>query len=136
MTPNRGTTRAGGDASPGRDSGAEASGGPAAVPGPRSIISRGICLEGELEGEESLIVEGRLKGRVDTQGDVLVAAGGHVEAAILARNITILGRVDGNIEAREAVEIQQEGILIGDCRARTIQIREGARFEGRSDILK
>jgi cytoskeletal protein CcmA (bactofilin family) len=104
--------------------------------GPQSVISRGICLEGELEGQESLIVEGRFKGRVETQGDVIVAAGSHIEAVISARNITILGRVDGNIEAREAVEIQQEGVLIGDCRARTIQIREGARFEGRSDIFK
>jgi cytoskeletal protein CcmA (bactofilin family) len=54
----------------------------------------------------------------------------------MARNITIQGRVNGNIEAREAVEIQQQGTLIGDCRARSIQIREGARFEGRSEILK
>ena len=86
--------------------------------------------------QEDLVVEGRVKGRIQTKGDVVVAAGGNVEAAILARNITIQGRVNGNIEAREAVEIQQEGVLIGDCRARTIQIREGARFEGRSDIFE
>jgi len=100
-----------------------------------SVVGRDICIEGELEGSENLIIEGRLKGRIQSQGDVIVAASGNVEAVIVARNITIQGRVDGNIEAREAVEIQQQGILIGDCRARSIQIREGARFEGRSDIL-
>lgn len=103
---------------------------------PFSMIASGMCLEGELEGKEDLIIEGRVKGRLQTRGDVVVAPGGHVEAVIVARNITIQGRVDGNIEAREAVEIQQQGILIGDCRSRTIQIREGARFEGRSDIFK
>jgi cytoskeletal protein CcmA (bactofilin family) len=101
-----------------------------------SVVSRDICLEGELVGQADLLIEGRVKGRLQTRGDVVVAAGGHVEAVIEARNITIQGRVDGNIEAREAVEIQQAGVLIGDCRARTIQIREGARFEGRSDIFK
>ena len=103
--------------------------------GPFSVVSRDICIEGQLEGSENLIVEGRVKGRIQSEGDVVITTSGNVEAVIVARNITIQGRVNGNIEAREAVEIQQQGILIGDCRARSIQIREGARFEGRSDIL-
>lgn len=102
---------------------------------PYSLVSRDICIEGDLEGTENLLIEGRVKGRIQSTGDVTVSAGGHVEAQIVARNITIQGRVNGNIEAREAVEIHQAGILIGDCRARSFQIREGARFEGRSDIL-
>ena len=109
------------------------SGAPA--PDPSSVISRDICIEGELEGAENLIIEGRVKGRIKSQGDVTITASGNVEAEIAARNITIQGRVNGNVEAMEAVEIQQQGILIGDCRARSFQIREGARFEGRSDIL-
>lgn len=117
-----------------------ASNGAAKIPsgaaaGTHSIISRDICIEGELEGHESLIIEGRLKGRIQTRGDVVVAAGGFVEAVIVARNIAIQGRVNGNIEAREAATIEPQGILIGDCRARSIQIHEGARFEGRSEIL-
>lgn len=103
--------------------------------GPFSVISRDICIEGELEGAENLVIEGRVKGRIKSQGDVTITASGNVEAEIAARNITIQGRVNGNVEAMEAVEIQQQGILIGDCRARSFQIREGARFEGRSDIL-
>lgn len=104
--------------------------------GSSSVVSRGICIEGELEGVQNLTIEGRVKGRIHCKGDVVVAAGGHVEATMVANNITIQGRVDGNIEAQEAVEIHPDGILIGDCRARSIQIQEGARFEGRSDILK
>ena len=103
---------------------------------PFSVISRDICIEGELEGSENLTIEGRFKGRIQSQGDIIISATGNVEAVVMARNITIQGRVNGNIEAREAVEIQPQGILIGDCRARSIQIREGARFEGRSEILK
>jgi cytoskeletal protein CcmA (bactofilin family) len=103
---------------------------------PFSVISRDICIEGELEGSENLTIEGRVKGRIQSQGDIIISATGNVEAVVMARNITIQGRVNGNIEAREAVEIQQQGTLIGDCRARSIQIREGARFEGRSEILK
>jgi len=103
---------------------------------PFSVVSRDICIEGELEGSENLTIEGRVKGRIQSQGDIIISATGNVEAVVMARNITIQGRVNGNIEAGEAVEIQQQGTLIGDCRARSIQIREGARFEGRSEILK
>jgi len=102
---------------------------------PFSVVSRDICIEGQLEGSENLVIDGRVKGRIQSQGDVVITASGNVEAVIVARNITIQGRVNGNVEALQAVEIQQQGILIGDCRARSIQIREGARFEGRSDIL-
>ena len=103
---------------------------------PRAVISRDICIEGELEGRGNLVIEGRVKGRLQTAGDVCIAASGNVEAVIAARNITIQGRVNANIEARETVTIEPQGILIGDCRARSIQIHEGARFEGRSEILK
>lgn len=109
------------------------SGAPAGEP--FSVVSRDICIEGQLEGSENLVIEGRVKGRIQSQGDVVITTSGNVEAVIVARNITIQGRVNGNVEALEAVEIKQQGILIGDCRARSIQIREGARFEGRSDIL-
>jgi len=103
---------------------------------PRAVISRDICIEGELEGRGNLVIEGRVKGRLQTTGDVCIAVTGNVEAVIAARNITIQGRVNANIEAREAVSIEPQGTLIGDCRARSIQIHEGARFEGRSEILK
>ena len=103
---------------------------------PRAVIGRDICIEGELEGRGNLVIEGRVKGRLQTAGDVCIAVSGNVEAVVIARNITIQGRVNANIEAREAVTIEPQGLLIGDCRARSIQIQEGARFEGRSEILK
>ena len=103
---------------------------------PRAVIGRDICIEGELEGHGNLVIEGRVKGRLQTEGDVCIAVSGNVEAGIVARNIMIQGRVNANVEARDAVTIEAQGILIGDCRARSIQIHEGARFEGRSEILK
>ena len=67
-----------------------ASNGAAKIPSeaaaaPHSIISRDICIEGELEGHESLIIEGRLKGRIHTRGDVVVAAGGKAISKVVSR---------------------------------------------------
>ena len=57
--------------------------------GPFSVISRDICIEGELEGSENLTIEGRVKGRIQSQGDIIISATGNVEAVVMARNITI-----------------------------------------------
>ena len=46
------------------------------------------------------------------------------------------GQVTGNVTARQQLEIQPSGKLIGDCTARSIDIKEGAVFEGRSNMIK
>jgi len=48
----------------------------------------------------------------------------------------IEGKVTGNVLARKQLEIHSTGKLIGDCTARSIDIKEGALFEGRSIMLK
>jgi cytoskeletal protein CcmA (bactofilin family) len=103
---------------------------------PVSIIRRGITVAGDLQGGEGLRIEGVFKGTITSSADVVVAAGGVAEARIQARRIVIQGQVQGDVSAEKSVAIHAAGRLIGDCRARAIEIREGALFEGRSEILK
>ncbi len=101
-----------------------------------SLIGRGITIEGELTDGDDLRIEGTVKGTIRSTGEVHVTPHGRVEATISARRIVIQGQVRGDVEAEETVNVQTEGVLIGNCRARAIQIHEGARFEGRSDIIR
>jgi cytoskeletal protein CcmA (bactofilin family) len=59
-----------------------------------------------------------------------------VEADVEADNIVIQGQITGNVLARKQLEIQSSGQLLGDCQAKSIDIREGAIFEGRSSMLR
>lgn len=101
-----------------------------------SLLSRNVNIDGEIRGEENLHVDGHIKGVIKLNGDILIGSSGVVEAEIEANNIVIQGRVSGNVLARQQLEIQPSGSLIGDCTARSIDIREGAMFEGRSKMLK
>jgi cytoskeletal protein CcmA (bactofilin family) len=101
-----------------------------------SRIGRGITVEGELCDGDDLIIEGTVKGVIRSKGEVRVTPHGRVEATISARAIVIQGQVHGDVEAEQTVNVQTEGVLIGNCRARAIQIHEGARFEGRSNIIR
>ena len=104
--------------------------------GSTSLLSRNVKIEGEIRGEENLHIDGRIKGAVRLNGDILIGNAGIVEAEIEAENVVIQGQVKGNVTARQQLEIWPSGKLLGDCTARSIDIKEGAVFEGRSQMLK
>ena len=101
-----------------------------------SLLSTNVKIEGEVQGEENLHIDGQIKGSIKLNGDILVGNRGIVEAEIEANNIVIQGQVTGNVSAKQQLEIQPSGKLIGDCTARSIDIKEGALFEGRSRMTK
>ena len=101
-----------------------------------SLLSKNVRIEGEVQGPENLHVEGYLKGSVTLSGDIFIGNTGIVEADVEAKNIVIQGEVTGNVKANHQLEIHPTGKLIGDCTAASIDIKEGAVFEGRSNMIK
>ncbi len=101
-----------------------------------SLVSKNVKIEGEIEGPENLHVEGYIKGAVALSGDIFVGNTGIVEADLEAKNIVIQGEVTGNVTAHQQLEIHPSGKLLGDCTATSIDIKEGAVFEGRSMMMK
>ena len=101
-----------------------------------SLLSKNVRIEGEIQGPENLHVEGYLKGTVELSGDIFIGNTGIVEADVEAKNIVIQGEVTGNVKAHQQLEIHPTGKLVGDCTAASIDIKEGAVFEGRSNMIK
>lgn len=104
--------------------------------GSTSLLSKKVNIVGEIQGNEDLHVEGRFKGSIKITGNIFVGPTGVVEADVEANNIIIQGKINGNVLARQQLEIQSVGELIGDCSAQSIDIKEGAIFEGRSNMLR
>ncbi len=101
-----------------------------------SLVSENISIEGELIGEENILINGRVTGAIRLKGDVVVGQSGVVEADVEADTVVIQGTVKGNVTARNHLEIQATGKMIGDITARSIDIKEGSAFEGRSRMIK
>ena len=105
--------------------------------GDQATISKGLVLKGDVTGSESLFVDGKIEGSISLPGNrVTVGRNGQVAASITAREIVILGKVQGNISATDRVEIRAEGSLTGDVTAARISIEDGAFFKGGIDIKK
>ena len=114
-------------------------GGPApegfGEPVPRSsFIGSRIRIQGELLGDEDVLVEGRVEGRVAVSKAFRVGLRGVVLAEVEAGTVAIAGHVVGNVRAVERVELLPTGTLEGDIHAPRIVIGEGARFTGRIDM--
>jgi cytoskeletal protein CcmA (bactofilin family) len=129
--------------STGFDSGAS-SARPAATPaaaasatGEQATIGKSLIVKGELSGSESLYIDGKVEGAINLPGNrVTVGRNGQVAANILAREIVVLGKVRGNCQASDRVDIRSEGSLTGDVIAARISIEDGAFFKGGIDIRK
>ncbi len=93
-----------------------------------------VRLRGELGGDEEILFDGRLEGRVDVSKSFRVGPAGQVLAEVNARVVTIAGHVVGNVLASEKVEILPTGVLEGNIRAPKIVIAEGAKFKGSVDM--
>ena len=101
-----------------------------------SAMGAAIILQGDLSGQEDLIIRGQFKGKISLPGnDVMVTEGGLIEAEIRVRNITIRGEVKGNIVASDKVTIERTGRVNGDLSAAVVSIEDGARFKGAVKVL-
>jgi cytoskeletal protein CcmA (bactofilin family) len=117
---------------------AAASPAAAAVPsGEQATIGKSLVVKGELSGSESLYIDGKVEGAINLPGNrVTVGRNGQVAANIVAREIVVLGKVRGNCQASDRVDIRSEGSLTGDVIAARISIEDGAFFKGGIDIRK
>jgi len=104
--------------------------------GSTSMLSKEVKLEGEIQGSENLQVEGRFKGTIKLAGDLYIGPTGVVNADIEADNVVVHGQINGNVLARKQLQIHSSGKLVGDCTAQSIDIKEGALFEGRSKMIR
>jgi cytoskeletal protein CcmA (bactofilin family) len=105
--------------------------------GEQASISKGLSIKGEITGTESLFIDGKVEGSINIPGNrVTVGKNGVVNASISAREIVVLGKLKGNVNATDRVDIRAEGALTGDVAAARISIEDGAFFKGGIDIRK
>ena len=124
-------------ATPAFTSGASAA-TPGAIPNSeQATIGKSLVVKGEVSGSESLYIDGKVEGAINLPGNrVTIGRNGQVAANISAREIVVLGKVRGNCQASDRVDIRSEGSLTGDVIAARISIEDGAFFKGGIDIRK
>ena len=102
-----------------------------------SHVAKSLTVKGEIIGQENLYVDGEVEGNIElSEFNLTVGPQGRVHADVHAREITIHGKVQGNIRASERIEIKKSGHVTGDLVTARIVIEDGAFFKGSIDIQK
>jgi cytoskeletal protein CcmA (bactofilin family) len=100
-------------------------------------IGKSVVIKGELSGSEDLYLDGEVEGSIELTGhSITIGPNGRVKANIHAREVVILGKVDGNVNGDERVEVKRSGVLAGDISTQRILIEDGAYFKGSIDVHK
>ena len=99
-----------------------------------TIVGKGTKVEGTVTVEGSTRIDGVLAGKLMSNDIVTVGPTGEVKADIKAKAIIIGGKVFGNIEASEKIEIQARAEFRGDLIAKSLLIEHGAVFHGNSNM--
>jgi cytoskeletal protein CcmA (bactofilin family) len=102
-----------------------------------ATIGKSVVVKGELSGSEDLVVDGEVEGSITLRGQTLtVGPNGRVRANIEARNVILHGRVDGDVQAADRVDLRKSASLTGNISTARISIEDGAFFKGGIDIQK
>ena len=106
-------------------------------PSGASSIGKAVKFAGEIHSNEDLFVDGDLKGTVEaTAHKVTIGPNANVEATVQAREVVVLGSLQGKVDATERIEIARSAKMVCDLRTARIHIEDGAFFKGSVDITK
>ena len=101
----------------------------------KARIGAGLLLKGELCGEEDVIIEGRVEGKITLkQHSVIIEESGRVDADITASSICVSGEVHGNLHGTEQVVLLKTGRVEGDILAKSVTLETGTQFKGSIDM--
>jgi cytoskeletal protein CcmA (bactofilin family) len=94
-------------------------------------IGKSISIKGDVTGDEDTVIEGRVEGHIELKNHHLtVGPNGDVKGEISAKQVTIVGRVQGNVNATERIEVSDSGRLDGDLNSPRLLVQEGAQLNG------
>ena len=97
-----------------------------------TVIGLNVNLKGNLKNQGSIQVNGSVEGEVRSDDNITVGETAMIKGPVAAKVIEVSGTIKGLVEASEKLEINPTGKVIGDINAKSLIIKQGAIFIGKS----
>ena len=111
--------------------------GTAAAASGLAQIGKSVVIKGELSGSEDLYIDGQVEGSIALKGNSLtVGPNGQVKGSVDAKAVVVQGKLEGNIQSSDRVDLRKSATVTGDISAQRISIEEGAFLKGKVDIQR
>jgi cytoskeletal protein CcmA (bactofilin family) len=106
---------------------------PQAPPAETELVGhlyKGSRVSGQLMFQGPAMIDGNVEGEIQCQGTLTIGAGAEVRAKISSQVVVIRGKVEGNVTAKEKVELVAPARVVGNINAPRLTVTEGVVFDG------
>jgi len=103
--------------------------------GPTTFIAPSTRIVGMISGQGSYVFCGSVEGDCDIDGPLTLAAGGHWKGVLKATDVIVAGTVEGDVVARQRVELAGTARVSGSLSGNSIAVAEGAVIEGEIRVI-
>jgi cytoskeletal protein CcmA (bactofilin family) len=93
-----------------------------------------LVIDGTITGTEPVVIEGTVRGKINLQSDLRIGTQARIEATVHAKNVTVEGKISGDITADDRLELVVTATVDGNIKAPRIIVAEGAKFRGSVDM--
>jgi cytoskeletal protein CcmA (bactofilin family) len=100
----------------------------------KNVLNSDVEIKGNIKFSGELTFDGKLDGEIHTDGTLNLGDGAVINGNINAANVVVRGKINGNINAKEKIEIKGKTELFGDIRATRLAIEEGVTFVGKTEV--
>ena len=98
--------------------------------GPATYVTPATTIVGQIKGAGPYVFAGRVEGNCEIDGPATLAAGGSWKGTMQATDLIIAGEVDGDVIARDRVEVAGTARVSGSLSGNSIAVAEGAVIDG------
>jgi cytoskeletal protein CcmA (bactofilin family) len=93
-----------------------------------------VTIDGTITGSEMVLIEGAVTGKIKLTGELRIGTKARIEATVHAKNVTVEGKLTGDVSADDRIELVATATVDGNLKAPKIVVAEGARFRGSVDM--
>ena len=101
---------------------------------PQSVIAADVEITGTIKSSGSIRIDGKLDGELHCTGDAIIGKEAKIKGNIIVSSTTIEGTINGNVTAKDRIEMKSSARVTGDIKSKRLSVEDGVTFIGRSEV--
>jgi cytoskeletal protein CcmA (bactofilin family) len=100
----------------------------------KNVLTNDVEIKGNLRFTGELSFDGKIEGEINSDGTLTLGENAVVTGNVSANAVVVRGKINGNLTAKERIDIKSKAEIFGDIRASRLSIEEGVTFVGRTEV--
>jgi|SRR5829696_2645472 cytoskeletal protein CcmA (bactofilin family) len=102
--------------------------------GNKNVLTSDVEINGTLKFSGELTFEGKLEGEISSDGALQLGDSAVINGNINVTSVVLRGKINGNVTAKEKIEIKAKTELFGDIKSAKLVVEEGVTFVGKTEV--